>query len=117
MRTPRTIDVCGLSYRVVFVSPKRMGQLPPKDSAVEGYTVIGAGVIYLATSLKKNPSRLRDTLMHEILGHALWDACGLEHFVHHAKKRGRAYWSFQEAFIRIHTPALITTLRSLGALP
>ncbi len=115
MKIPKTISVCGIEHRIVFASPKRM----KKEGGVVCYGCVDRdkSVIYLDRELKKNPGLLLDTLIHEVVGHALWNASGIEYWLQRMTKRdGNRFYEFQEIFIRWHTPALITTLRALGFL-
>ncbi len=84
----------------------------------EGYVDEDAGVIYLNKGLKKNPSRLLDTLIHEAVGHVVFDACGIGFWMKtQVKPRNNQRWvDFQEAFIRLYAPAIIATIKSLGFL-
>ncbi len=120
MKIPKTIPICGIDHELLFVGPKRMGFVTgDKESlgGVDGDTQR----IYLAKRLKKNPTLLRDTLVHEAAGHALWLASGLAWWLKGQTKHRRdtkAFYDFQEIFIRWHTPVsiatLLSTLRALG---
>ncbi len=112
---PRKVDICGLSHRIVFVGKKRM----KKEASVGGcFGCVDANkcVIYLARKLLENPTLLRDTLIHEVVGHCLWNASGIGHWMQTQIRNKKKAYEFQEVFVRWHTPHVITTLRSLGFL-
>lgn len=115
MKIPKKVDVCGITYRVVFIGPKRM----QKESGYKrGYGCVDQdkAIIYLAKSSRNNPTLLRDSLVHEIVGHALWHASGLGYWLETRIKPKTNFFKFQETFVRWHTPAVITTLRAMGLL-
>ncbi len=118
MKLPKTVDICGLAYTIVFVGPKRMRR-ESGATECEGCVDDDRGVIYLSKALKKNPTRLVDTIIHEAVGHVVFDASGLGYWLkNQVRHRSNGKWIlFQETFIRLYTPAIITTLRSLGLLP
>jgi hypothetical protein len=117
MKLPKHVTICGLEYRIIFVGEKRMHK-EAGASETEGCVDDDKGVIYLAKTLKKNPSRLLDTILHEAAGHVLFDASGLGYWLKkQVRPASNKKWIvFQETLIRLYTPALITTLRSLGLL-
>lgn len=116
MKIPKSIVIGGLRYRIVFVDSEGMKE-EVDDPETEGVTDIEGGRIVLHKRLLKNPTRLRDTLVHEVIGHALWDACGIGHWLkERTKLRGKKWYRFQEIFIRWHTPALVATLKELGLI-
>ncbi len=117
MKVPKTIRVGSLEYRIVFVGDKKMRKVSGVTEC-EGYVDEDGGVIYLNKRLKRNPTRLVDTLVHEAVGHIVFDACGIGYWMKsQVKTRSNQKWvEFQEALVRIYTPAIISTLRSLGFL-
>ncbi len=116
MKVPRTVDICGITHRVVFVGPVRMR----KEAGVDGaYGCVDADkcIIYLAKELKANPTLLRDTLSHEAVGHALLTHSGIGFWLQNqTKMKRKAFFEFQEVFVRWHTPLVLITLRALGQL-
>ncbi len=114
MRIPKAIYVCGLRFEIAFVSTRRMTETI--GTRCYGGVDFEKGIIYMDKSLRKSPSRLRDTLFHEI-GHVIFESSGIGWWT---KKEAGLYgkkWSrFQEAFIRLLTPVLFSTLRDLGWL-
>lgn len=107
------IDVNGLSYRVFVCSPD--AECLEGNEGIADYT---AGVIWLRDT---NPSRLRDTLVHEIL-HACMDASGVSHLLDSliSKRTKTTVREAEELIVRALTPCLITALRSanlLGNMP
>lgn len=117
MKSPKGVDVCGIWHRIVFVDVARMRKVSGVDGA---YGCVDADkcVIYLAEELKKNPALLRDTIVHEAVGHALLTHSGIGFWLQgQTKLKRKAFFEFQEVFVRWHTPLVITTLRSLGLLP
>lgn len=118
MRIPKTIPICGIDHRLAFLSKKQMKRLTGNPE-MHAFVDPDAAMIYLAKALRKNPSLLRDTVVHEAAGHAVWAASGLGWWLRGQMKhkaRSKAFYEFQEVFIRWHTPLIITTLRSLGIL-
>ena len=104
------IDVNGLAYQVVLCD---------KDAPIleggEGMTDYTEGVIWLQAT--ENKSRLRDTLVHEIL-HACFEASGASYLLaSHLRKRARAEpGEVEEQLIRTIAPAIVTALRSARLL-
>lgn len=115
MKVPKTIDVCGIEHRVVFVSAKRM----LKEAGTEAFGCVDKErcIIYLLSSLKAHPSLLRDVLIHEAVGHALLENSGLAYWLQvSVNLKGKKWFRWQETFVRFHTPMVIATLRSMGLL-
>lgn len=116
MKFRKKFEIGGLRYRTRFVSKREMKKVAG-DPECEGLTDFDNGIIYLAKALRKNKTRLRDTLFHEALGHALLDSSGIGHWLKKRFRLKEGRWHrFQEYFIRFHTPALISALKSLGVL-
>ncbi len=118
MKVPRSVSICGIEHEIIFIGPRKMRFV---SGVAESFGCVDPDnpIIYLAESLRKKPTLLRDTLVHEVCGHALWAASGLGWWLRGQMKhkaRSKAFYEFQEVFVRIHTPAVITTLRSLGLL-
>ena len=115
MKVPKAIHVCGLRYAIVFVGPTRMA----KESGVAecyGCVDFEKGIIYLDKALRKSPSRLRDTLFHEV-GHALMESSGFGWWLkREVGLHGRKWQRFQETLIRLATPIMITTFRSIKGI-
>ncbi len=112
MKLPEAIDVCGIEYAIRFVGPGRMSRESGVDECY-GCVDFEKGVIYLDRALKKSPTRLRDTLYHEI-GHALMESSGLGWWLkREVGLHGRKWHRFQETFIRLFCPVMITTFRPL----
>ncbi len=112
MKLYRRVNVCGLSYEVYFASAEEV----PNLSADEARTEYQENRIYIRESLRNNPTRVRDNLVHE-LQHAILEASGLGAWMRaHTKLSKAHYIEFEELLIRIQTPALITTLQSAGLL-
>ncbi len=111
---PRTVDVCGIEHRIVFVKGKKL----KKEAGVACIGCVDANkcIVYLSEKLLKNPSLLRDTLIHEVVGHCLWNASGIGHWMETQIRNKKKFFDFQEVFVRWHTPLVITTLKSLGFL-
>lgn len=115
---PKRVTICGLSYRVVVVRGKG-----PKDwnRRYEGMCDPGAGVIYISSRLLRNPSRLLDTLIHEIC-HGLAEGTGLRRWLAKlvpgkpSARRRRLIGELEEDVVRILTPAIITAFQSAGML-
>lgn len=110
------VPVCSLDFRLYFATEKEV----PSLITNEAYTDLDACRIYLRHSLRKVPTRLADAVVHE-LSHAIWDASGLGYWFRetiraHFKLTAKEADRFEELFIRLHTPALITTLRGAGLL-
>ncbi len=115
MKIPKTIPICGIEHELVFVGPKRM-EFVSGDSESLGCVDVDHPRIFLAKRLKKTPTLLRDTIVHEAMGHALWLASGLAWWLKGQTKHKRdtkAFYDFQEVLIRWHTPVSITTLISV----
>ncbi len=112
---PQLVDVCGVTYAIVFVGKKRM----EKESSGDNLGCVDSdnAIIYLAKSLRDKPTLLRDTLLHEIIGHALMNTSGVSWWLRtETKKSSSKYYKFEEVFVRLYVPGIITTLRSLGIL-
>lgn len=121
---PKSLVICGMTYRIVIV---KRGQRGPKEwtKRTEGMCDPNAGVIYLAGWLAKNPTRLRDTFVHEV-AHALSEGTGLRRWLADIvpggkrKRPTRAWrqrvWELEESVIRIMVPALIQALESGGLM-
>lgn len=98
-----SIDVCGQRY------------------AIEIYTVLESQgeCDYEAATIRlrrQAPDRMADTLIHEVL-HAILDAAGIGWTMRgRFKLSKRAYDKFEEDFVRMMTPALLSTLRNAGWL-
>lgn len=120
MKLPRTVSVCGLTYRLIVV-PR--GSRGPKGwtngrQGHEALTDIEQGTIHFSYKLLRNPTRLRDALVHELF-HALSEATGLRCWlkkITRGRARAEKTWELEEDVIRILTPALITTFQSAGLL-
>lgn len=109
-----------MTYRIVIV---KRGSRGPKEwtKKTEGMCDPNAGIIYLAGRLTRNPTRLRDTFIHEI-GHALSEGTGLRMWLaklvpgrkkgREGRAWGRRVWELEEDCIRIMVPALILALES-----
>ena len=116
MNVPSTVDICGIAHRIIFVGPTRMRKESGVDSAY-GCVDPDKCIVYLAKELKKNPSLLRDTLIHEVIGHALLTHSGLGFWIQSTTKfKRKQFFVWQETFVRWHTPLVIITLRALGLL-
>lgn len=109
MRIYLSPEVCGLTYKVFLATGLEVSELVQN----EGWTDCENCRIYLRASLAKTPSRLFDTLVHE-LTHALFEACGISHLL--AVQCPKDADDVEELIIRMMTPALITTFRSAGLL-
>ncbi len=114
-KIPELVDVCGVTYAIVFVGKRRM----EKESAGGSLGCVDSdnAIIYLAKSLRDKPTLLRDTLIHEIVGHALLNTSGVSWWLRTETKKGsKSYYKFEEVLVRLYVPGIITTLRSLGLL-
>lgn len=94
----RKLKICGLEYDVIFATAAE----DPRLVDNEGFTDASACKIYVRSTL--SPSRMRDTLLHEIV-HAFVEASGLCGFLQ-ASVRGN-YDRFEEALVRLVTPSLL----------
>lgn len=116
MKVPKTIVVGCITYKIVFVGPKRMRKESGVDEAF-GCVDVDKCVVYLANELKRNHSLLRDTLVHEAVGHALWTSSGIGYWMQSQTKfKRKKFFEFQEIFVRWHTPIVLQTIRGLGLL-
>ena len=118
---PRSLSICGLTYRVVFVTP---GKGPPGwTKGQEGECNCDRGIIYLAARLRSNPTRLRDAFVHEVC-HAISEGTGLRRWLkklvparaRRAKASSDALYELEEDVVRIVTPALCAALESAGLI-
>lgn len=113
MKLLKKIVICGQRYSIFSV---KKGEVKGMGRA-EGMTIVSKNVIYIKERLLKNPDRFMDTLIHEIL-HALFDASGLGFWLKEKYQFTEEGWfKFQEKVIRFQTPALLSTLASLGFIP
>lgn len=120
MKIPPKFTVMGIEYCVVFVGKSRMSK---ESGYAEAYGCVdqNRGIVYLAKALKKNPTMLRDTLLHEVLGHVVLETSGLGYWLREKMRLGKdkkyeKWIEAQETFVRWYTPALITTLKSLKVI-
>ncbi len=111
---PTKVEICSIEYPIRYVSAKRM----KKEAGVSCWGCVDAKkyIIYLDRELLKNPTLLRDTLIHEAAGHCVWDASGIGHWMQTQIRNRRRFFEFQEVFVRWSTPHIIATIKSLGFL-
>lgn len=100
-----TLKICGLEYRVVYATTEEVPELAGR----EGWTVPSANTIYIRSNLP--PSRLRDTLVHEVL-HAFFEASGVGSFISD-RVRGD-YDKFEETLIRLIVQPLLRLVEENG---
>jgi hypothetical protein len=102
--------VCGIyEYRVYRAKASEMPE--PTD---EGVTHIEDRKILIREDLDK--ARYGEVLQHE-LRHAWWDASGLgAYFASVTKLSGKKLEEAEEIFIRMDTPAGLSTMKSFGLL-
>ncbi len=112
---PRKVSICGIEHDIIFIGKKRMKREMRVGGCFGGVDANKCRV-YLAERLLKNPTLLRDTLIHEVLGHCLWNASGIGHWMQTQIRNKKKFYEFQEVFVRWHTPLVITTLREMGFL-
>lgn len=110
MHYVKSVNVCGVyPYRIYRARPSEMEA--PDD---EGNTQLATRKILLRDDL--DPKRLEETFHHE-LRHAYWEASGLGSFF--AQLTGLAADRLdqaEETFIRLDTPACLSTFRAAGLL-
>lgn len=101
----KPVDVCGQRYRIEVFDD--LGEN-------EGECDHVAGVIRIK---RQAHDRMADTLLHELITHAAWDASGLKWMLVQAfqvpKKKMDA---IEEMLARISSPAMLSTLRNAGWL-
>jgi Zn-dependent peptidase ImmA (M78 family) len=113
MRYIKTVLVCGVSpYRIYKAN---VSEFKHEDgSECNGMTDPDKRKIYIDEAL--NRTQYNETLQHE-LRHAWWLESGLANFFAGITKlKGAKLEEAEETFIRIDTPACISTMRSAGLL-
>jgi phage-related minor tail protein len=108
-------------YRLVPVPARARGPAGwtrgPKGH--EALLDVDAGTIHYAAKLVRNPSRLRDAIVHEI-AHAIVEGTGLRHWLKRLVKgkaaRADRLAEIEETVIRFVVPAAIQALESVGLM-
>ncbi len=97
-----------MSYRVVYATPEEVPDLAEN----EGCCCKSLNTIYIRAGMP--PSRMRDTLVHEVL-HAFLEASGIGSFLASASNlKGDGYDVFEETFVRLVTPSVIRLISDNG---
>lgn len=110
MKQLATLNVCGMTYRVMLASSIER----PALEESEGECDADEGVIYLRASLARNRTRLRDTLIHELV-HAFVDATGLAYVLKGKLKESRDWEDVEETIARVATPHIVQLVEANGS--
>jgi hypothetical protein len=110
MRRFKKLTVSGLAYTVWIATPEEC----PLLKSAEGYCDFD-GHIYIRQDVAKDPTRFRDTYVHE-LTHAWLHASGFETWFAGVTgiESEDELAKVTESFIRMQTPILIATLTNAG---
>lgn len=106
MREVHKLVICCLVYRVVCAT----GEEVPKLLEHDGWADTDSNTIFLKEGMP--PTRMRDTLVHEI-AHAWLEASGLGEMLQSSFK-GADFESFEEQLIRVAVPSILQLVQDNG---